>query len=1059
MPLGWIDLEYMPAWKAASLFALLAAPIVLLGLRSLAGLGPVRRWVAVGARLLVLLVLVLIVGGARWQRTQRSVQVWAIRDISRSTQLTTGYTGKNVQDAVEQYLRQISSKEHKHDADDKIGVISFADSPLIDSLPSPELVLDARALREPGDQTNIAEAIQHALATFSSDAMKRILLITDGNQNAGDLETALAAAIAQRVPIDVMPLHYAVTNEIIVEKVSAPSFKRENDAFDIFVSMISTNRESVGGTLEVLQEGTPLAKKRVTIEGAEVLADGRIEPRKHVERVRVPALRQRGVLRFKAIFTPDVLNDREAVAAGKSVAGDTLTSNNSAGAFTFIQGKGRVLYVDNSRDGSGKTLGDALALEGINVQRVGIDQVPDDPVAMQDFDSIILNNVPRGRTPLGSDGLSDRQDKMLAAYVHDFGGGLVMIGGDSSLGAGGWQGSRLEEVMPVSFDIPAQRQMPKGALVVVIHSCEMPDGNYWGEQCAIKATETLSSQDDIGIISFHWKGGGNMNANWDYVLAPKGDGITVVNAIKHMQPGDMPSFDETVKLAIDGTGPTAPCLKNNNAAVKHMIVVSDGDPQPPAAGLIADCKKLKITISTVSVFPHGGFVSGTMQQMAKDTGGRYYGPIESNPSQLPQIFIKEATVVRRTLIQESLPPDPPFAVAVRDTGSDIMAGIRDVPPITGLVLSQRKNDPSVKMPMVILNGGKTDPLFAHWQAGLGKAAIFASDASARWQPAWLTPQQMGQYAKFWAQVVRGVSRPPMSTDFAVTTERNGDKAKVTVEVTNKDAGYTNFVNFDGAVIDADGQTQNVRFVQTGPGTYTGEFPSNKPGNYVVALHYAASEKQQGWLVSGLSVNESVETRDLKSNDGLLEDIARRTGGRVFPAWDPSGVDLYSRDHLVVGASPMPVWDILIPFLLALIIIDVAIRRIAWDWNATKKAAAATAGFVRSFTLTREVESKQTLDALRKVREEVAEAKSKQPEPGTPPRLRPDPRAKFDGGKAVEGDITQIVGGATAKAVPPPPKDPKPKGGPGAGGHTGSLLEAKRRAQEQIRRKGKGESDK
>jgi hypothetical protein len=74
-------------------------------------------------------------------------------------------------------------------------------------------------------------------------------------------------------------------------------------------------------------------------------------------------------------------------------------------------------------------------------------------------------------------------------------------------------------------------------------------------------------------------------------------------------------------------------------------------------------------------------------------------------------------------------------------------------------------------------------------------------------------------------------------------------------------------------------------------------------------------------------------------------------------------------------------------------------------------------------------------------------------------LRPDPRAKFDGGKAVEGDITQIVGGATAKAVPPPPKDPKPKGGPGAGGHTGSLLEAKRRAQEQIRRKGKGESDK
>ncbi len=1056
MPLGWIDLEYLPAWKAASLFALLALPIILLGLRSLAGLGPVRRWVAVGARLLVLLMLVLIVGGARWQRTQKSVQVWAIRDISRSTHLTSGYTGKNVQDAIEQYLRQVSAKDHKHDPDDKIGVISFADSPLIDSLPSLELVLDARALREPGDQTNIAEAIQHALATFSSDAMKRILLLTDGNQNAGDLETALSAAIAQRVPIDVMPLHYAVNNEIIVEKVSAPSFKRENDAFDIFVSMLSTNRESVGGTLEVFQEDSSLAKKKITIDGAEVLADGRIEPRKHVERVRVPALRRRGVLRFKAIFTPDTLNDLKAVAGGgKSISGDTLTSNNSASAFTFIQGKGSVLYVDNSRDGAGKTLADALSLEGINVQRVRVDQVPDDPVAMQDFDSIILNNVPRGGRAMSGEGLSDRQDKMLAAYVHDFGGGLVMIGGENSLGAGGWQGSKIEEVMPVSFDIPAQRQMPKGALVVVIHSCEMPDGNYWGEQCALKAAATLSSQDDIGVISFHWKGGaGGMNASWDYVLAPKGDGITVDNAIKRMQPGDMPSFDETLNLALNGTAPTAPCLKNNNAAVKHMIIISDGDPQAPAAALINDCIKLKITISTVPVHPHPQFPMTTMKDMAEKTGGRFYPPIETNPSQLPQIFIKEATVVRRTLIQEST--DPPFPVAVNDVGSDIMAGIRDVPAITGLVLSQRKNDPSVKMPLVVLNGGKTDPLFAHWQAGLGKAAVFASDASARWQAAWLTPQQMGQYAKFWAQVVRGVSRPPMSTDFAVSTERNGDKAKVTVEVTNKDAGYTNFVNFDGTVIDADGQTQNVRFVQTGPGSYTGEFPSNKPGNYVVALHYAASEKQQGWLVSGLSVNESVETRDLKSNDGLLQDIARRTGGRVFPAWDPSVVDLYSRDHLVVGASPMPVWDILIPFLLLLIIIDVAIRRIAWDWTATKKMAATAAGFVRSFTLTREVESKQTLDALRKVRVESAESKSKQPEPGmpgAPAGARPDPKAKFDAGKAVEGDITQIVGGATAKAVPPPPKDPKPKGGPVAGGHTGSLLEAKRRAQEQIRRKG------
>src|SRR6185295_14124948 len=104
---------------------------------------------------------------------------------------------------------------------------------------------------------------------------------------------------------------------------------------------------------------------------------------------------------------------------------------------------------------------------------------------------------------------------------HDFGGGLIMIGGDQSFGAGGWIGSKIEEVMPVSFDIPAQRQMPKGALVLVIHSCEFANGNYWGEQCALKAMETLSSQDDIGVITYGFGGpnkpGNNQGATWEYV--------------------------------------------------------------------------------------------------------------------------------------------------------------------------------------------------------------------------------------------------------------------------------------------------------------------------------------------------------------------------------------------------------------------------------------------------------------------------------------------------------------------------------------------------------------
>src|SRR5262249_597367 len=105
---------------------------------------------------------------------------------------------------------------------------------------------------------------------------------------------------------------------------------------------------------------------------------------------------------------------------------------------------------------------------------------------------------------------------------------------------------------------------------------------------------------------------------------------------------------------------------------------------------------------------------------------------------------------------------------------------------------------------------------------------------------------------------------------------------------------------------------------------------------------------------------------------------------------------------------------------------------------------------------RKVEAKPTLEGIKRVREEVAEQKFKVDDGARPPALpsesKPDPKRKFEA-KGVEGDITQVVGGATDKPIPPPPKKIEPKGAmPGPGGHTGSLLEAKRRAQKQIKEK-------
>jgi hypothetical protein len=153
-------------------------------------------------------------------------------------------------------------------------------------------------------------------------------------------------------------------------------------------------------------------------------------------------------------------------------------------------------------------------------------------------------------------------------------------------------------------------------------------------------------------------------------------------------------------------------------------------------------------------------------------------------------------------------------------------------------------------------------------------------------------------------------------------------------------------------------------------------------------------------------------------------------------------------------------------LLALIIADVAARRIAWDWLTTKKLALATADKVRGFTVVRKVETRQSIDALRRVREETAAvtkpeegAATVAPKPPAPPAVpRPDPKAKFEAKTTVEGDITNVVGGATDKPIPSAPKKVQPKGGSGpeSGSSISGLMAAKKRAQEQIRKKEEGE---
>ena len=177
---------------------------------------------------------------------------------------------------------------------------------------------------------------------------------------------------------------------------------------------------------------------------------------------------------------------------------------------------------------------------------------------MQSYDAIFLSNIAAG--DLGPDAM-----RLLESAVRDFGVGLVCIGGDQAYAAGGYRGTPLEEMLPVDMELSSKKVLPNGALAIVCHATEFPNGNQWARDIAYAALAALGPQDEMGIVL--WDG----NNRWLFPLAKVGDKTEMGRQISGMNPGDMGDFQGPMQMAYDA-------LAKSTANLKHLIVFSDGDP-------------------------------------------------------------------------------------------------------------------------------------------------------------------------------------------------------------------------------------------------------------------------------------------------------------------------------------------------------------------------------------------------------------------------------------------------------------------------------------------------
>jgi uncharacterized membrane protein len=975
--------------------------------RSLAGLSGGRRWTALVTRSLVMTLLILCLAGLQWTQTSKSVSVVYLLDRSDSIP-------QNLKDAE---LAFVHETKKRMKADDRAGLITFGGRSTIEQVPiEGDYVPPVGKSQVKPEQTNLAEAIRMAAAVFPPDTAKRIVVISDGNETAGDAVAEAKRVTSADIAIDVVPLDYSYAREVQVTNLWAPPMARVGDEIPLKISLFSQG--PARGQLVLSDNGKPIVLDPET--GRDAIAVD-LQPGKNalLHRLRMnpdgPDFH-----RFQVQFVP----------AGK--ADDTIPQNNMASAFTVVSGKGRVLLVTTSPEDDAK-LEQALREENIDVEVCEAEKIPTELEQYQPYSAVVLSNVPADFVPRPL-------QESLTTYVKDLGGGLVMLGGNQGFGAGGWIGSPIEKVMPVDFEVKAKRQVPRGALAMVMHASEMPDGNGWGVRIAQAAVDALTRLDFVCVNAYD-PGIGQPYWVVPIQLAQDKDGIK--RAIDKMRMGDMPDFNASIQMAVGA-------LNQTDAAQRHMIVISDGDPAAPTAALVAVLKRNRITVSTVGIGMGYHVAAQSLQNLANDTGGRFYLP--KDPNLLPQIFIKEARTVTRALIYEK----SAIPVLVQSTFG-LAKGLteRAVPPLQGLVLTTPK--PLIEMPLSVKTDTGTDPLLANWQVGLGRSVAFTSGMWRRWGANWLDWEK---FKPLWGQTLRWVMRKTGGNDLDIQASIEQGHGKLTIDAVDKGAGYLNFLEFQGRVIDPQLGGKPLQIVQTGPGHYEAKFDAGSPGSYIMGFAYRKGGAGEWQTVqTGIASSYSPEYGQLQGNPNFLQQLTEtRTDlkGQALPL-EPdklTNVNVFRRD-LPEAVMREPAWPALMAVALALFLFDVAVRRIAIDPRAV---AAGARGWIRDLAgRWRGVTETESIGSLKQRREQVQEEWRQRLKETAPAAGEPQGgRKKFQpGATGSEETLEQAVEalGASRKDASKPAATKREVD---EGTATSRLMQAKRRAQQKMEDDAKGE---
>jgi len=499
----------------------------------------------------------------------------------------------------------------------------------------------------------------------------------------------------------------------------------------------------------------------------------------------------------------------------------------------------RVLYVSEDPPGAGRHLLELLEAARFEVRPLG-DAWPAD---LSQFDIIVLNNLDLKGLPL-------ERKRALESYVRQ-GGGLLAIAGEKNVYLEEHKRlpDPLEDALPARLAPP---QSPEGTcLVLIIDKSSSMEGRKMqlARQAAINVVEHLRPVDRVGVLIF------DNSFQWAVPIRLAEDR----NLIKRLIAG----------ITADGGTQIAPALAEAyrrilpvRATFKHIVLLTDGiSEEGDSLALAQEAARRRVTISTVGL---GQDVNKQyLERVATLANGKAY--LVSDPAGLEQVLLRDVLEhTGSTVVEKPIRP-----VVLKRSEIFDGVGLETAPALKGYVRFEAK--PTAE---VLLRADQEDPLLARWQYGLGRAAVFTSDAKSRWAADWM---DWPGFDKFWTNLMRDLLPRAQAAEAFVSFDSANQEIvadyRLARHVEEPDEAPDIFV------LGPNGFRRPLVLSKVAVGAWRGRAPiSDEQGLFRIR----PLEVSQTFPELGVYRQEQ-ELNDYGANETLLRQVAEFTGGRMRPS--------------------------------------------------------------------------------------------------------------------------------------------------------------------------------